>query len=205
MTVSVLIPTTAGRRYLDEAVAAYKRQADQVVVVRDRDCCGTAWNDGLPSLTGDYIHLGADDFLPADGAIAAGIEALERGWFPAPRVTGPDGELDSCGSLGGGMRMPECPDGTICNMSNVVTFRRGDGMEDWIRRANGLHYYADDLLSYGAQVVGYKIRVVRAYEFQHRVDTVNRARIVDRSARDYDLFVHRAVEGYVDHARVSPW
>jgi hypothetical protein len=191
--VSVVVPTIRGRRFLDEVVDAYRRQAEEVIVVSDRDCCGTAWADGYDAAAQRYVHFSADDLVPHDGALEAAVRALETGWYPCARIVNNDGSVHTCGSLGGGMPLPECPTGTVCNQCALPTFE-ATVLEDWVPKLRGLHYYGDDLMAFAARTESYDLRVVREFCFTHRMDVVGRGRVVARARQDFDRFVRRCVD-----------
>jgi hypothetical protein len=181
--IQVIIPTIAGREETClRCVEAYKDQGAKVLLVRGAKTCGEGWAAGLEKASGDIVMLGCDDFLPWDGALDAGAEAVERGIFPAPRVYKKDGELESCGTLGGAMHFGETPDGTPSYMSSVPMATRFD----WLRIGEPLpiHYYVDDALGYAARAADIPCEVVRDYRFTHLEERHGTHRVVNRAMMD---------------------
>lgn len=122
----------------------------------------------------DYLHLSADDVLPASTWAAAAIEAIEDGVYPSPRLLKEDGSLESCGTLGGGMWLPEVEDGAPAQASGVpfLPFE----MWEQIKPLPKVHYYADDFVAYMARRAGLIPRVVRDYCFTHLDGQLGRSR-----------------------------
>lgn len=192
--IAVVIPTIRGREaLLERTVASYRAHTDhdiEVIVVRDRPTIGQAWDDGATAAldTGArYLHLSADDVDPCHGWDDAAITASERGHWPSPRITNPDGSLHSCGSMGGGMLLPDCADGTPCGTSPFPFLR----LADWRHVAPCLpiHYYADDYLAFRARLAGFEVVVARDYALTHHEGTVGRQRAVARAAQDRAAFL----------------
>lgn len=196
MTIAVVIPTIAGREpLLERTVAAYRENSThtiEIIVVRDRPTIGQAWDDGAAAAVATgarYFQLSADDVLPSVGWDTSAITVVERGFYPSPRIVNEDGSLHSCGSMGGGMLMPDCADGTPCGTS-PFPFMRTD---DWQHIGPCLHigYYADDYLSFRARLAGLEPVVARGYELTHLEGTVGRQRTVARAAHDRDAYLER--------------
>lgn len=193
MSVTVIIPTIAGREALCErTVAAYKAQSVDVLLVKGAPTAGEGWIAGARQTDADFVLLGVDDMEPHSGAIAAGTAAAADGIYPSPRLTLADGSLESCGTLGGGNHLAECPDGTLAYMSSVPIATR----ESWERIGEPLpiHYYADDHLGYMARRAGLRCEVVREYAFTHHVGTVGRQRMVDRAQQDRATFLEAVIQ-----------
>jgi len=195
MSIAVVIPTIPGREaLLERTVAAYQAATDagrlEVIVVRNRPTIGQAWDDGATTAhqtTARYLHLSADDVTPHEGWDAAAITAAERGHYPSPRILNADGTLHPCGSMGGGMLMPDCADGTPCGTSPFPFMR----LTDWahIGPCIPVGYYADDYLSFRARLAGLEPVVARGYCLTHHEGTVGRQRSVQRSMQDRAAFL----------------
>jgi GT2 family glycosyltransferase len=191
VSVSVVIPTIAGREaLLEQTRKAYEANtsvAVQFIVVRNRPTCGDAWNAGAAVADSDYLHLSADDVLPHEGWFDAAKEAADGGCYPAPRIVRPDGSLEACGSMGGGMLLPECPDKTPCRVSSFPFMRT----RDWehIGPSLPIGYYADDFLSYRAHRHGFEVVVKRDYCLTHLEGLVGRQTLVDRAMQDCNTYL----------------
>lgn len=98
--ISVIIPTIKGReKHLDRAITAYTRTTKdfELIVVNDKPTCGVAWNEGLRTARGKYLHLSADDLVPHEGWWEAAIECCESGSLPCPLILNPNDTIQSCG------------------------------------------------------------------------------------------------------------
>lgn len=187
--IAVVIPTLDGREELyEQTVAAYRATADvRIITVRNRPTIGQAWQDGAQAAyeaqAGDYLHLSADDVIPHEGWSAEVVaETTAFGIYPSPRILNADGSLHSCGTMGGGMLLPECADGTPCGTS-PFPFMRID-MWEHIGPCLPIGYYADDYLAWRARDAGLRVEVVRSYCLTHLEGTVGRARSVSRAMQD---------------------
>lgn len=193
--IAVVIPTIAGREaLLERTVRAYRENTDDelaVIVIRDRPTIGRAWNDGAQAAVDQtdahYLHLSADDVEPHPGWDRAAMDAVDRGVYPSPRILNLDGSLHSCGTMGAGMHLPECADGTPC-ASSPFPFMRTD---DWVAVGPSIdaQYYSDDYLGWSARRVGMEVEVVRGFALTHLEGTVGRARGVQRAMRDRAAFL----------------
>ena len=195
--IAVVIPTIRGREALYErTVAAYRATADvAIITVRDRPTIGQAWNDGAEAALGtgaEYLHLSADDVEPQPGWAEAAIDAADAGVWPSPRILNVDGSLHSCGTMGGGMLLPECGDFTVCGASPFPFMR----MEVWAGVGPSIeaHYYADDFLAWSARQQGLEPVVVRDYCLVHHEGTAGRARMVQRSAANRAMFLQAVAD-----------
>ncbi len=93
MTVSVLIPTVAGReQVLEETTAGYQETAPGCEILITT---GRSWGAGLNELaelaTNELLLFAPDDALPGPGWLEAGVEMLERGVIPIARYLNRDG------------------------------------------------------------------------------------------------------------------
>ncbi len=194
--IQVIIPTIKGREATCErCVAVYKDQGAEVLLVKGAQTCGEGWIRGLESAIGDVIMLGLDDFLPHDGAVEAGVEAAERGIYPAPRILKTNGTLESCGTLGGAQHFGECPTGTMSYMSSVPIATK----EAWeeIGEPLPIHYYVDDGLGYRARKAGISCEVVREYAFTHLEERHGTHRVVNRAMADRQRMLDSLVQAEI--------
>jgi Glycosyl transferase family 2 len=165
--ISVVVPTIRGREeHYARCVAAYERTAGdriELITIRDRPTCGLAWNEGAAQAKGDYIHFTADDLEPHDGWLEPALEAVHRGYLPAPRIIRTDGERDYCDYCG--VHGRELPDKAIVDMSVIPFMSR----EQWDKIGPSLdcHYYTDNYLSWRGEQAGYLTVVRRAFQFTH--------------------------------------
>ncbi len=194
--IQVIIPTIKGREATCErCVAAYKEQGAEILLVKGARTCGEGWAHGLKSAIGDVIMLGLDDFLPHDDALEAGVEAAERGIYPAPRILKGNGELESCGTLGGAQHFGECPDGTLSYMSSVPIAL--DEMWKLIGEPLPIHYYVDDALGYQARKASIRCEVVRDYAFTHLEERHGTHRVVNRAMEDRQRMLDSLVQAEI--------
>lgn len=190
--IAVVVPTIRGREALYErTVAAYRATADvAIITVRDRPTIGQAWNDGAEAAIGtgaEYLHLSADDVEPQPGWAEAAAQAAQADRWPSPRILNPDGTLHSCGTMGGGMLLPECGNTTPCGSSPFPFMQ----MSEWAGVGPSIpaHYYADDFLAWSARQQGLQVQVVRDFCLVHLEGTPGRSRMVQRSAADRQMFL----------------
>jgi len=197
--IAVVIPTIRGREALYErTVAAYRACGSEVTIitVRDRPTIGQAWGDGADAALNvegvEFIHLSADDVEPHPGALEAAAEAVRFGIYPSPRIVNVDGSLHSCGTMGGGMLLPECGNDTVCGTSPFPFMRH----EMWtaIRPCPRIGYYADDWLAWAVREQGLEVRVSRGYTLTHLEGTVGRDRVVRRSGADRAAFLQAVAD-----------
>jgi Glycosyl transferase family 2 len=187
--ISVVVPTIVGREdHYARCVAAYERTLGdqlQLITMRDFPTCGEAWNAGAEQATGEYLHFSADDLEPHDGWLEPAIQAVRRGYLPAPRIVNPDGQLDYCGHHG-----VELPDKAIVAMSVIPFMTR----QQWDRIGPSLncHYFTDNYLSWRGLQAGYQTVVRRQYAFTHHWAQPGRGAGMTQEARmahDRDLFL----------------
>lgn len=171
MTISVIVPTIKSREgCLADCLAAYKATTDdyEVIVVKDRPVCGSAWVEGAERATGDYIHFSADDLTPHAGWAAAAIEVCSRGFLPAARVLNTDGTLQSCGGSDGWET--EHPTGYATDFSRIPFLSRAQWellhvqVDSFLRDH---HYFTDNAWGYAAAKHGIPTGVHRDYLFTH--------------------------------------
>lgn len=163
--ISVVIPTVTGReRWLEQCLDAYTKTSVETrletIIIKDRDTCGIAWQDGADASSGDYIHFTADDLTPHPGWHQAAVGVVEQGALPCPLILGPHGTLESCGTWG-----QLDPDGSPAELARVPFMSRAQWdkigpMEPW-------HYYTDNLISWKGYRVGIPTVVSHGYKFTH--------------------------------------
>lgn len=191
MIVSVIVPTVSGREeHYARCIAAYERtEGDRIelITVRDRPTCGLAWNEGVAQATGDYIHFTADDLEPHDGWLDPALEAVERGYLPAPRIVRREGGRDYCDYCG--VHGLELPDKAIVDMSVIPFMSRK--MWDEIGPSLEVHYFSDNWLSWRAEKAGYLTVVRRQFAFTHHWAQPKRGAgmtMAERMAHDRKIF-----------------
>jgi hypothetical protein len=202
MKVSIVIPTIKGREELfTQTIGAYKASKPSSVEFEfikpsGYATIGEAWNVGALKATGTFTHLSADDVSPHDGWLDAAVNATNRGEWPCPRIINVDGSLHSCGTLGGGMLLPESADGTDVASSPFPFFRT----ERWIQigPTPPIHYYADDYLGWRARSAGLLPTVCRDYLLTHHEGTTGRQKVALRSAADNQVFRAAYAEGIAE-------
>lgn len=199
MKVSVVIPTIDGRESLfEQTVAAYRQLQSvelEIIAPRGFSSIGEAWVKGAAKATGQFIHLSADDVIPHAGWFSAALRAANALKYPSPRLLNVDGSLHSCGTMGGGMLLPECADGTRCN-SSPFPFFRAEHTEALIGSLPPIHYYADDLLAARACSLGLVPTVCRDYCFTHLEGIVGRAEVAARAMADRQTFLNTVAGGF---------
>lgn len=164
--ITVVVPTIAGREdHYARCVAAYRSRTSRpvnIVTLRDYPTCGEAWNVGAEQAAGigEFLHFAADDLEPHHGWETPAVEAVQRGYLPAPRIVRPDGRLDYCGVHG-----VELPDKAVVEMS-VIPFMTWAQWEQ-VGPCLPIHYFSDNYLSWRGAQAGYRTVVRRGYAFTH--------------------------------------
>ena len=193
--ISVIVPTVAGReQHLAECLAAYAAHTTdyELHVIADRPTCGAAWVEGATKASGDYIHFSADDLQPLDGWWQAGVQVVDLGLQPAPRILNGDGTLQTCGGSDG---FTEIPTGHRTDFSRIPFMSREQWdklsplVEGFLRDA---HYWTDNAVSVAAAHVGYGTAVHRGYSFIHHFADAGRGAGMSEPERmilDRDVFV----------------
>lgn len=187
--ISVIIPTVAGReehliRCIDAYNATLAEYDYELIVIKDQDTCGLAWNMGAEKASGDYLHMTADDLEPKPGWPFRALEVVDGGALPAPRILGADGKLESCGDG------QENPEGSLTDFTRIPLMSRAQW--ELIGPSLDCHYYTDNWISWMGRVHGIPTVVVRSYLFQHHWATVRRGAGTTESIRmnlDRDLFL----------------
>lgn len=172
--ISIIIPTINGREHwLEQCRFSYMLTGPsnyELIIVRDRQTCGIAWNDGFDASRGRYIHFTADDIEAHPGWWEAAREICDKGLLPAPRLLNSDGSLQACGDVDF-----ERPDGVAVSFTRVPFLSRAQ--KEQIGPIIDTHYSTDVWVSEIARL--------------HGVQTV--------FSWGYVLTHHYAPEGRVDH------
>ena len=170
--ISVCVPTIDGREeWLERCHQSYCETTEdfEFVVVRNWPTCNQGWNRALEQATGDFIHLSADDIEAQEGWWEAGMEWLEKGYLPAPRIINSDGTLQSCGDTD-----QEAPTGTRTELTRVPFFTRAQMEEFGIYPIIPTQYFGDSWVSHCARLHGVETVVVREMQFIHSFANVGR-------------------------------
>lgn len=200
MTSWIVLPTVRGREQLHAAVRdAWKAQADVVVTVRDAPTVGEAWNRGYAEVApaakpSDLVCFAIDDALPHPDALKEGAAWANRLAIPSPRLLSTTGAVEACGSMGGGMFLPDCADGTPCRSAGIILARRST--VDRVGAFLPIHYYVDDDWCWRAALLGVRTVACPGFVFQHRHASPRRAAMQALSAQ------HRAA--FLEHAAHQP-
>ena len=196
MNTWVILPTVDGReelfRRVSEAYAKTRDDVVEIVAIRNAPTVGEAWNLGSDTIRedaepGDLVVFGIDDAVPHDGWQEAALAGTDRWIIACPRIELPDGTLESCGTMGGGMFLPECPTGTLCRSSGIPAMR-WQTVED-VGPFLDIHYYVDDEWCHRATRLGCETRVARGYAFTHWHATPRRAQMQARAQHDRAMFL----------------
>ena len=196
--ISIVVPTVTGREdLLTLTKAAFAETSGnhtlEWIVLKDRGGCGAAWQEGAQLATGRYLLLHADDMVPHTGWADHAIRAAKHGRLPSPRILNPDGSVQNCGTMGGGMLLGDCAEGTPCNAAPLLFFDRK--MWPGIGPCPPIHYYSDDLLSHRARCAGLTVVVWPGFCFTHLEGTVGRPAMVDRAMKDRAEYLRLVAEG----------
>lgn len=205
--ISVIVPTVDGREdHLERCVTAYHTLAPgnyqlELLIERNHRSCGLAWQAGAErSRTGDFIHLTDDDIEPRPDWHAPAIEAVERGFIPAPQVYDPNGYPQSHPCVGS-----VAPDWTPVHMSALPFCSR----QQWekITPLMTSHYFTDDFFSFRANQAGWMPRLRIGYAFTHWWATVRRGAGMsepDRMRNDQALY-QEAIRRVYSGQWTEPW
>jgi hypothetical protein len=203
--VAVIVPTIPDRDGLLRSTRAAYLASEGVecvfVVVRGSPTIGAGWREGLETVLRledvTHVNLSADDVEPAPEAIASACRAANAGYYPSPRILNPDGTLHSCGTLGAGMLLPECPTGSPAGSSPFPMFTIECARE--LPPIPSIHYYADDWLGFHARRLGLDCIVSRDYELLHLEGVVGRRRVQERAMTDRATAL-RSIGSYFERA-----
>ena len=134
----------------------------EFIILDDFPSCNAAWNVGIREAKGDYLHLTADDIEAHPKWAEIGLEWIDKGYLPCPRVLGSDGTLQSCGS-----DAFEHPTGTSSDVARVPFFPR-----EILRAVYPIlntHFMGDYWITHQARKIGWATVVVREWEFTHHL------------------------------------
>lgn len=165
--ITIAIPTVNGREHhLERTLAAYEANTSGTFeVLTYLDLPGTVfgWQLGAEAARGRYIHMAADDIEVMPGWDEAAIKMADTGRQPMTRFFNPDGspwrpvaEYD-----------PHThPDGTVVPASALPFIRR-----EWWKHITplppGMHYFADNYVTWRLDRVGIPTVVCRGYDVVH--------------------------------------
>jgi hypothetical protein len=164
--VTVIVPTIDGRQdHMARCTAAYFNCAHgsyelDFIVMHNFPTCGHGWQAGLSSVQGQYVHFTCDDIEPRPGWAQPAIEAVERGFLPAPQVYDPQGTPQSYplwGHVG--------QDWAEVNMTTLPFVSRAQ-LEKIVPLFTS-HYFSDDWFSYRGRKAGWPSRLRTGYSFTH--------------------------------------
>ncbi len=204
--ISVVIPTVPGReRYLGQAVAAYAAQAPgnyrlDLIVERGHNSVGAAWQAGADKAAGEYLHLTNDDCEPHPGWHTAALEAVERGFLPAPQVFGPLGQPQSLPQWG-----VTGDDWTPVSMATIPFCSRAQWEK--IGPLCLVHYYADDFFGYRGARAGWATVLRSGYAFTHKWAQEHRGAGMSEGDRmRFDLPQYQAARAMAERGEWDkPW
>lgn len=204
--ISVIVPTVDGREsFLEGCVKRYTEQAYgaydlELLIERNHYACGAAWQAGADKATGDYLHFTDDDIEPHHGWSQPAIEAIERGFIPAPQVWGPHGEPQSHPQWG----VP-CTDWQDVYMTSLPFVSRAQ--YERIAPLFTSHYCSDDWFSYRAALAGWPTKVRVGYTFTHWWAQTQRGAGMPEGARlQYDSVLFEQAKKMVERGEWNaPW
>ena len=179
--ISIVCPTISGREHwLERAKESLRRTVSgyQLIVYTDLPTCGEAWNLGIEAALGDYVVLFADDLEAHPGWWQAGVNALENGYLPCPRILNSDGTLQSCGDFAA-----EADDGTLCGIARVPFLTRK--LAQQIVPIFENHYMGDYWISWRCRELGWPTRVVRNMLLTHHMAKEGRRESLDLDIEAY--------------------
>ncbi len=172
MKIAIILPTVPGREQVfDHVLEAYAdtRPAGwefDIIVPEGHATVGEAWNAGAEDAQdADYVFFTIDDALPHEGWAEVAARTVDAGYIPAPRLEHADGSLESCGSMGFGVLLPECPDRTPCRSCGVFFVN-----PDWVEQVGAFlptHYAVDDDWAWRASLCDIRVLYRSGYRFTH--------------------------------------
>lgn len=184
--ISVICPTVSGREHwLSKALDSIRRTTAgfEWLVYENLPTCTAGWNLGIAAASGDYLLLFADDLEAHPGWLEAGMDALERGIIPCPRILNPDGTLQSCGTFA-----EEAEEGTPSVVARVPFLSRE--MAEMLYPIWDRHYMSDHWITWKGEQLGWPTLVVRDMLFTHHFAPEGR---IDTLASDAEAY-HRATQ-----------
>lgn len=173
MRVGIVFPTVDGREATaDKVLNAFEATRPYgwefiFSIPENYSACGPAWNDGARDLLGDvdYLFFTIDDAEPHPGWVEVAARTVDAGYLPAPRMLFPDGRVESCGSMGFGQLLPDCPDKTPCRNTGILFMK-----PEWFAEVGDFlphHYAVDDDWNWRAFLAGYQMLYRSGMVFTH--------------------------------------
>ncbi len=197
MKVSIILPTVQGREQVfDKVLAAYGDIRPtgwefDIIVPENHPTVGEAWNDGVEdALDADYVFFAIDDLEPQPGWCQIAARTVDAGYIPVPRQEFADGRLESCGSMGFGMLLPEAPDRTPCR--NTGVFFINPAWYEEVGEFLPIHYSCDDDWSWRAALSGHVLLYRAGMRFTHHHE-----RAATQHVRDA---AHAHAQAFLNHA-----
>ncbi len=171
MKVAIIIPTVAGREQVfDQVLDAYAETRPtgwefDLIVPEGHATVGEAWNAGSEDADADYVFYTIDDAEPHPGWAQVATRTVDAGYIPAPRLEHADGTLESCGSMGFGVLLPDCPDRTPCRSCGVFFLK-----PEWVTEVGAFlptHYAVDDDYAWRCSLNDIRILYRSDFRFTH--------------------------------------
>lgn len=183
LTLSVVVPTIRGREHwLEQTVQEFAKTTTvdyELLVERDHDVCGTAWNAGIERANGRYILIGADDLFPLAGWFEAARAVADAGQLPSALVLNPDRTVQSCGDW-----THPVADGTESKIARVPFATREQMLA--IYPILPIHYATDDWFSHRGRLCGWPSVITKKFSFVHHF--AMEGRIDERVMDDVRVF-----------------
>jgi hypothetical protein len=164
--ISVIIPTIDGREdHLERCVNSYQKNAAgayelDLIIEQNHSSCGLGWQAGIPRVKGEFIHLTCDDIEAKPGWASPAVEAVLKGFCPAPQVVDASGYPQSCPVVG-----QFAPDWTPVAMTSLPFFSRAQAEK--ILPLFTAHYYTDNWVGWRAERAGWPVVLRSEYAFTH--------------------------------------
>jgi hypothetical protein len=205
--ISIVIPTVTGREsYLANCIASYESRTCtefEMIVETDHPTVGLAWQAGAEKAEGEFIHLTNDDLEPRDGWSEPAIEAIGRGYLPAPQVYGVAGDPQAPPAWGSLI-----PDWTPLNPPHaaVVPFISRE-MWEKVYPLFTAHYYTDNFITARVRMAGWPCVVRSGYAFTNHWAQHKRGAGMSESERmKYDLGLYaQALDMVAAGEWAEPW
>lgn len=165
--ITVVIPTVTGREeHLARCIASYEASAATTEILVFRNLPGVAygWQRGAETAKGQYIHLTCDDIEARPGWDEAAMEYADKGWQPAPRLFNTDGRPWNGAP-------PEYDPRNVAHGERVplgsLPFMRWDMWPQVTPLPPGMHYFADNWVTWRLDLAGVETRMCHGYDFTH--------------------------------------
>ncbi len=198
MKVSIILPTVQGREAVfDQVIHALDETRPagwefDITVPENYPTVGEAWNAGYEDadVDADYVFFLIDDLEPHPGWAETAARTVDAGYIPAPRQEYPDGRLESCGSMGFGVLLPEAPDRTPCRNTGVFFVR-----PEWYELVGAflpIHYSCDDDWSWRAALHDIRVLYRSGMRFTHHHEQRGALQIRRDATRHHEAMVTHA-------------